>query len=371
MSKAFAMLDPVPHLFDAMDDPRTGNRLTYSLPEILLAALCAVLCGCRSCEQFATFTAARLEFLRRHLPYPHGTPSHDTFSRLFRLLPPAPFARLLAGLAAAPGCGGAVAIDGKVLRGSADAANAGSALMTLCAFATETGLALGQVAVDAKSNEIPAVAVLIRDMELNGVVVTLDALHCQRETAKRLNKAGARYALALKTNQPSLHDDVALFMADPATPTTVHIDVDGGHGRIETRIARVCTDVEWLQAEHDWPGLTALGAVERVRETRTGTVREQQLYLLGHAFSAAELAALSRGHWGIENRLHWVLDVSMGEDACRARRDHAAENLATLRRLALNAIRRLPGKRSVPLTMLDAMLETSKLSKLLNLALNS
>ena len=214
-------------------------------------------------------------------------------------------------------------------------------------------------------------AALIRDMELNGVIVTLDALHCQRETAKRLNEAGARYALALKTNQPSLHDDVALFMADPATATTVHIDVDGGHGRIETRLARVCTNVEWLQAEHDWPGLAALGAVERVRETRTGTVREQQLYLLGHAFSAAELAALSRGHWGIENRLHWVLDVSMGEDACRARRDHAAENLATLRRLALNAIRRLPGKRSVPLIMLDAMLETSKLTKLLNLALKS
>ena len=268
MPNVSAMFSPVPHLFDAMPDPRTGNRLTYSLPEILLAALCAVLCGCRSCEQFARFTEARLEFLRRYLPYSHGAPSHDTFSRLFRLLPPAPFARLLAGLAVPPGPGGAVAIDGKALRGSADPAEAGSALMTLCAFATETGLALGQVAVEAKSNEIPALA-------------------------------------------------------------------------------------------------------ELIRESRAGTVRETQLYLLGDAFSAAELATLSRGHWSIENRLHWVLDVSMGEDACRARREHAAENLATLRRVALNAIRRLPGKHSVPLTMLDAMLKPNTLTKLLDLALNS
>lgn len=364
------MLYPASCLFDAMDDPRTGNRLLYPLPEIMLAALCAVLSGCRSCEQFAAFAAARLEVLRGYLPYAHGVPSHDTFSRLFRLLPPEPFARLLAGLAAPLNQpGGAVAFDGKALRGSADPAQGGSALMTLCAFASDTGLTLAQVPVDEKSNEIPALLALLRDLDVAGRAVTADALHCQRDTAAGIAEAGGRYVLPLKENQKTLHDDAALFLADPATPVALHLDVDGGHGRIDTRLARVTTDVDWLRDQHNWPGLAALGMVERVRETRTGTTRETQMYLLGHAFPAAELAALARGHWGIENRLHWVLDVSMGEDGCRARRDHAPENLATLRRIALNAIRRLPTRKSVPNTMLDAMLRTDTLCTLLSLAL--
>jgi predicted transposase YbfD/YdcC len=363
----------VEEFFADIEDPRRsegcglpGRPLEHPMAEVLFAALCAALCGCRDFDDIAEFAELRLGFLRRYLPYEHGAPSHSTFRRIFRLVRPEPFERLLAETAGLVAVGGHVAIDGKTLRGSADPARGGPALASLCAFATEAGLVLAQVPLaGGHAREIPALAGLLDQLELRGRAVTLDALHCQREAAAALAAAGVRYCLALKRNQPELHEDVGLFLADPAAAAARGTAVvDGGHGRIETRWAVVSTDIAWLQEWHAWPGLAAIGAVARERECRAGTSRETQLYLLGHAFSPDDLLALSRRHWAIENELHWVLDVTMGEDASRVRRAHAPRNLATLRRSALNVLRKNRTRKPMSRRMFRALLDDQSLEGL-------
>lgn len=356
-------------LFTGIDDPRVVGRTTHSLAEVLFAALCATLCGFGCCDGYAQFARARVEFLRRYLPYQSGTPSHDTFGRLLRLIKPEQFEAVLSDLArrVAAGSAGQVAIDGKAVRGSADAARGVPALHLLHAFATDVGLCIGQVAVDGKSNEITALPDLLGLLDLRGSDVTMDALHTQRASAKLLHEAGAHYVMALKGNQATLHDDVQRFLDDPLASVLEHEDTDAGHGRVETRRARVCTDIAWL-SHHEWPGLAAIGRVDRTRickQTGAATT-ERQLYLLGHACTPERLLALSRGHWGVENNLHWVLDVTMGEDASLVRRDHGPRNRATLKRLALNAIRIVAGKNSIRHTMRDAVLDTQVLANILN-----
>ncbi len=318
-------------LFTGIDDPRVVSRTTHGLAEILFAALCATLCGFGCCDGYAQFARAKVDFLRRYLPYKDGTPSHDTFGRLFRLIKPEQFEAVLAGLAR------------RVTAGSA-----------------------GQVAVDGTSNEITALPELLGLLDLRGRDVTMDALRTQRGSAKLLHEAGARCAMALKGNQPTLRDDVRTFLGDPAALVLEHKDTDAGHGRVETRRARVCTDVAWLA--HHWPGLAAIGRVDRTRICkRTGaTTTESQSYLLGHAYTPERLLALSRGHWAVENNLHWVLDVTMSEDASLVRRDHGPRNRATLKRVALNAVRLVTGKSSIRHTMRDALLDVRVLADILN-----
>jgi predicted transposase YbfD/YdcC len=363
----------VEEFFADIEDPRRaadcglpGRPLEHPMAEVLFAALCAALCGCRDFDDIAEFAELRLDFLRRYLAYARGAPSHSTFRRVFRLVRPEPFERLLAETAGLVAAGGHVAIDGKALRGSADAARGGPALASLCAFATEAGLVLAQVPLTGgHAGEIPALAGLLDRLELRGRPVTLDALHCQRETAAALAAAGAQYCLALKRNRPEMHEDVGLFLADPAAAVARSAAVvDGDHGRVETRRAVVSTDIAWLAERHAWPGLAAIGAVERERETRAGTSRETQLYLLGHAFAPEDLLRLSRRHWAIENELHWVLDVSMGEDASQVRRDHAGRNLATLRRSALNVLRKNRTKKPMSRRMFRALLDDRNLEAL-------
>ena len=195
----------------------------------------------------------------------------------------------------------------------------------------------------------------------------MDALHTQRTSVKLLHEAGAHYVMALKGNQGILLDDVRTFLGDPAVPVLEHEDTDAGHGRIETRSARVSTDIAWLAA-HQWPGLAAIGRVDRTRICkRTGaTTTESQLYLLGHAYTPERLFALSRGHCAVENNLHWVLDVTMGEDASLVWRDHGPRNRATLKCVALNAVRIVTGKNSIRHTMRDAVLDVRVLADILN-----
>ncbi len=218
------------------------------------------------------------------------------------------------------------------MRGSADIRRGVPALHLLHAFATDVGLCIGQVAVDGKSNEITALSELLKLLDLSviedhpkrGRDVTMDALHTQRTSAKLLHEAGAHCVMALKGSQPTLLDDVQTALGDPLASVLEHKDIDAGHGRVETRMARVCTDIAGLAA-HQWPGLAAIGRVDRTRtrtRKRTGaTTADSQLYLLGHAYAPERLLALSRGHWAVENNLHWVLDVTMSEDASLVRRD--------------------------------------------------
>jgi predicted transposase YbfD/YdcC len=335
-------------VFDGLEDPREANA-RHDLHEILMIALCTVLCGGEDCSDMALFGRAKEPFLRQFLRLRHGIPSHDTFSRVFRLLDPAQFHACFVTFMrrfAAP-LAGVVAVDGKTLRRSFDRAAGRSPLHLVSAWAVEQRLVLGQIAVDDKSNEITAVPQLLRMLSLEGMIVTADALNCQRDIAAQAVGQGGDYVLALKGNQGTLFDDVRLFLEDAAVPLETAETTDGDHGRIEVRRAALTTDIAWLQEQHDWPGLTAIGKVTATRETKAGTSRETRYFLMSQAFAPARFGAIVRSHWGIENGLHWVLDVTMNEDRMRNRKDHGPENLALLRRLALNLAKIEPSKGSM------------------------
>jgi predicted transposase YbfD/YdcC len=283
----------------------------------------------------------RKPFLRGFLKLSNGLPSHDTFSRLLRRLDPeqfrAAFQRFMTKFSGH--CQGVVAIDGKVMRRSFDRASSKSALHMVSAWGCEQRLVLAQIATDAKSNEITAVPKLLAMLSLKGTIVTTDALNCQRAIAQQIVDQGGDYALALKGNQGTLHDDVRRFLDDPACKAaTTEPTVEADHGRIETRTAMVSTDIDWLQKDHQWPGLAAIGKVVRIREAPDKTSTEAAYYLLSKVLSAERFNEVVRHHWGVENRLHWRLDVVMNEDQGRTRLGNGPHNLAVLRYMAINAM---------------------------------
>jgi predicted transposase YbfD/YdcC len=337
--------------FSTLSDPRRPNARHHKLLDILAIAFCACLCGAENCVDMAAFAAAKEEVLREFLDLTGGPPSHDTFSRVFRMLEPTTFAACFQAYVDQLGatCRGHVAVDGKTLRGAHDRAVGISPLQMVSAFASDTRLTLGQIAVEAQSNEIPAVRALLTLLSLEGCTVTLDALHAQRETAQALLDQGADYILALKANQATLYEDVRTLLEDTGLPVQDRAQqVEADHGRIETREAHLVTDLTWLQEQHHWPGLACLGQITATREDKASGTRQNQTryYLLSRVMSAQEFLDTVRAHWTIETSLHWVLDVVMREDQARARKDHAPANLAILRRLALNTIKRNQDKGS-------------------------
>jgi predicted transposase YbfD/YdcC len=298
----------------------------------------------------ALFARAKEPFLREFLDLKNGPPSHDTFSRLFRALDPdqfrTAFQRFMTAFSET--CQGVVAIDGKVLRRSFDTVSGKSALHMVSAWGCGLRMVLGQIATDEKSNEITAVPKLLKMLSLKDTIVTVDALNCQRAIAQQIVDQGGDYTLALKANQPTSHADVSLFLDDPgheAGDTDTTIDAD--NGRIETRIATVTTDIGWLQHDHKWPGLKCIGKVTRTRETRKKTTVETAYYLLSKPMSAKRFNAVVRSHWGIENRLHWRLDVIMNEDQDRNRMDNGPYNFAILRHMAMNVFQKEGSKGSL------------------------
>ncbi len=338
-------------VFATLEDPRTGNAKRHLLLEILLIALGTLLSGGVSCADMALFGRAKQAFLAEFLTLPHGIPSHDTFSRVFRLLDPAQFRACFVAFMrrfAATCPAGMVTIDGKTLRRSFDRASGASPLHLVSAWACEQRLVLGQLAVDGKSNEITAVPQLLAMLALKGTLVTADALNCQRAIAAQVVERGGDYVLALKGNRGTLHDDVRTFLDDPATPVACHTETDAGHGRIEQRRASLTGDIAWLQERHAWPGLRAIGKIVARREVvGGGTTVETRYYLLSTALSPDRFNQVVRTHWDIENGLHWVLDVVLDEDGARNRKDHGPENLALLRRLALNLAKLEPSQGSI------------------------
>jgi predicted transposase YbfD/YdcC len=336
--------------WEGLEDPRTGNASLHDLHELLIIALCTVLCGGQGAVDMALFAKSKEAFLRGFLKLKNGPPSHDTFSRLFRLLDPAQFGAVFQRFMArfSKGIEGVVAIDGKVLRRSFDRASGKSPLHMVSAWGCEQRLVLAQIATDAKSNEITAVPKLLAMLSLKGTIVTTDALNCQREIAQQIKDQSGDYVLALKGNQGTLHDDVRRFLDDPQSKAvTAKPTVEGDHGRIETRTATVSTDIAWLQEDHQWPGLVAVGKVARIRETADKTVAETAYYLLSTPLSPERFNDVVRSHWGIENSLHWRMDVVMNEDQDRSRLGNAPNNLAVLRHMALNIMRKDPAKGSL------------------------
>jgi predicted transposase YbfD/YdcC len=340
--------------FAELTDPRGAASKRYDLPEILTIALCAVLAGGQTAVDMAVFAEAKQEFLGRFLRLKNGVPSHDTFSRVFRQLDPdqfrACFQRFMARFSES--CTGVIAIDGKVLRRPTDPACSASALHMISAWCCDTRLVLAQIATTTKTKETAAVLKLLERLNLDGTIVTTDALNCQRAIGQRIIDRGGDYALALKGNHRSLHADVARFFADPEhQKANTHTTHDSNHGRIETRTGLVSTNIGWLQARHGWPGLRALGRVIRMRQTtaKGGAQKttETAYYMLSAPLTSERLGHVVRSHWGVENRLHWILNVVMNEDQVRSRRDNSPYNLAILRHMALNLMHKDPSKVSL------------------------
>ena len=334
-------------IFQGVEDPRKSNAKKHDLNEMLVIALLATLSGWSSCSSFARYARVKFEFLSEFLELKGGPPSHDSFSDVFNALDPEQMAAALTEfaktlLAALPsGPADQVAIDGKVLKGAILDASSKSALHLVQAFEPGAGLVLGQVKVAGKSNEITALPALLEILDLTGHTVTADAMHTQREASALIVEKGGDYVLPVKGNQKSLQEDVRDWFSDPEAQKEMleYQHVDGGHGRIETRIATVSHDVGWLQDRHDWPGLKAIGKIEAVRELKGKTERAVRHFIMSAEMSPERLLELVRGHWAIENCVHWVLDVVMDEDRMQNRTRSGPECLAAVRRIGLNIVR--------------------------------
>jgi predicted transposase YbfD/YdcC len=356
--------------FEDLADPRTGNAGRHDLVEIMVIALCTVLSGGQYASDMALFAREKEGFLRQFLGLENGLPSHDTFSRVFRLLDPeqfrACFQKFMGKFSQA--CEGVIALDGKVLRRSFDKASGKSPLHMVSAWGCEQRLVLGQIATDAKSNEITAVPKLLKLLSLKGAIVTVDALNCQRAIAQQIIDQGGDYAFALKGNQGTLYEDVCVFLDDPLSEVSTNTPtVDADHGRIETRKASISTDIGWLQERHQWPGLQAIGKVTRTREIGDKVSTETAYYLFSTPVSPERGGEVVRSHWGVENRLHWRLDVTMNEDASRNRMDNGPYNFAVLRHMALNVLGKEESNASLRAKLKKAAWNQEYLVKLLAL----
>ena len=337
--------------FAALVDPRVDRTKRHALLDIITIALCGVICGADGWVEIEAFGKAKLAWLRTFLALPNGIPSHDTFGRVFAALDAAQFERCCLTWVAASTvqtAGQVIALDGKSVRRSHDRGAGKGPLHLVGAWATANRLLLGEVAVDAKSNEITALPALLRALALDGCIVTIDAMGCQREVARLIVEQQADYVLALKGNQGTLHQDVQDLFATALAPgmgeliADQHATVDAGHGRREWRRWWTITDptaLAYLNPTGAWAGLRSVAMVEREPRVGAKVSRERWCYLSSLPGDARTFAAAVRAHWGIENRLHWVLDIAFREDDSRVRVGHAAHNLAILRRFALNLLR--------------------------------
>jgi predicted transposase YbfD/YdcC len=337
--------------FEELQDPRVERTRRHPLINIVFMTVCGVLSGANSIAGIHEFALDRRTWLGRYLDLSGGIPSEDTFGRVLARLDPAAFERCLLGwirevqeLTADR----VVAIDGKTLRGSAYVEAGRSAIHMVSAWATENKLSLGQVVVAEKSNEITAIPELLDLLEIAGALVTIDAMGCQREIAGKVREREADYLLAVKQNQPGLYERVGAAidgaLEEDADALDEHMTVEKGHGRRETRTYAVVAAPKGVDPEGQWRDLSALGiAISERVDSRGRASNEVRYYILSRRITAEEFAAAVRGHWGIENNLHWQLDVSFREDACRACRDHCPANLSVARRFALGLLKRETG----------------------------
>lgn len=341
--------------FESLTDPRNGKSKRHYFGEVLFIALAAMLAGMEGFDDFERFAQLRETWLRKHLKMPHGTPSDDTFRRVFTALDPKKFVECFIAhvRAVIPSLAGdLIAIDGKTVRHSFDDGDSENSIHLISAWSSGCGVTLGQLLVDGKSNEITAIPKLLRQLDVKGATVSLDAMGCQKKIAQEIRFAGADYLLALKGNHGTLHEEVVALFGDEdalrygqsqgSVVTQFQGAFEKGHGRIEQRSVKVTDYLDWIEpAERKhWLGLRTLVEITSSRELNNGKAStEKRYFLTSRAPVAEELLGLVRRHWGIENRCHWILDVTFDEDQCRARKGNAAQNLALLRKLTLNLLR--------------------------------
>ena len=342
-SSGTALLDH----FSALDDGRQQAKVLYPLPEIVLLLVCATLAGADDFVEIQLWGGKNLGFLRRFCRYEHGIPSHDTLGEVIRSLDPvsfkACFTSWVEGLRESEP--DIIAIDGKTSRRSHARKKGREPLHLVSAWATRQRLVLGQEAVSDKSNEIVAIPLLLERLALTGALVTIDAIGTQRAIAETIRKGGGDYLLSLKQNWPATYKDVETFFADPSGPLDTLETIDGEHGRIERRRHVVCHHVAWLFSDRRYPGepafpdLAMIAMVEATTERDGKTLHERRYYLSSAKLDAKTFARAVRAHWGIENRLHWVLDVVFHDDLARLRTGHGPENMAVVRHMAINLLR--------------------------------
>ena len=341
--------------FEQLDDPRQSGKVAYPLEEMLLQCLLAVLAGADSWVEIAEFGKKKLDFLRRFRAFANGTPSHDQFGNLFAALDAEAFQGcFIAWVASLTKLGhDIVAIDGKTLRRSYQEEGAKSPIHMISAFSSRQRMVLGQRKVADKSNEITAIPELLDLLTVKGSIVTIDAMGCQKEIAKKIGEKEADYVLALKGNQGTLSADVELFFTEQKackfkdTVVSHHETLEKSHGRIETRTYTSIDRIDWLKERHDWVGLKSIVMVESTREIIGGkTASETRFYISSLAADAPRQGDAIRDHWAVESH-HWVMDMVFRDDECRIRRDNAPANFATIKHIASNLMRTKADKHSM------------------------
>jgi predicted transposase YbfD/YdcC len=333
--------------FSQVEDPRRGPAQRHDLQEMIVMAICAVLCGCDGWVDIADWCEEEEGWLKTFLVLAKGTPSHDTFGKVFRVLDGGVFERCfrqwIADIAGA--VDGVVAFDGKTLRGSKDGPN--TALHLVSAYATELGVSLGQEGTAGKGNELAAIKSLLATLALKGCIVTMDALGCQTEVAEKIVAQGGDYVLAVKDNQRNLSQaivdffDTAEALDFRAVNGQKRVWTEKNHGRLETRRAAFVADVSWMDKpmREDWKKLAAIGMIESEQEIKGKVSIERRYFIASAGIETVEqFAHAARAHWGVE-AMHWVLDVTFREDDCRVRKGHGARNLSAIRKFALSALR--------------------------------
>ena len=334
--------------FSDMEDPRLDRKKLYPLIEIIFLTICAVISGSNHFTEAGIFGEASIDWLRKFLPFANGIPSHDAIGYFFSRLDPEQFKmKFVQWIQSVSEIteGEIVAIDGKTLRHSYDTGTNKAAMHMISAWANEANLVLGQLKVNEKTNEITAIPKLLEILDLSGCIVTIDAMGCQKEIAKTIIDKNAEYVLALKGNQGTLHENVELFFQDQIerdfadTDVDTHKTVDADHGRVEVRQYWTVSSIDWLEEKKDWNGLKAIGCARLTSTIRDETSCYNRYYILSQPMDAESFGKAVRSHWGIENKLHWSLDVAFREDDSRIRKESTPDNFAVIRHICMNLLK--------------------------------
>lgn len=334
--------------FKDLPDKRKKGKIDHKLIEIIVLAICSIVAGCDDWTEIELFCKIRIKWFKKFLELKNGIPSHDTFGRVFSIIDPIKFRECFIKWINAVNKtteGEIIAIDGKTLRRSFDKASGKSAIHMVSAWASNAGLVLGQIKVNEKSNEITAIPQLLELLALKGCIVTIDAMGCQKEIAEKIIESKSDYVLSLKGNQGTLLGDINLFFEDSAKNNFKNIEYDyfksfdKDHGRLETREYYITNNIDWLNQKNDWIGLKTIGMVKSIREINNIKTEEIRYFISSIEQNAEKFSKAVRSHWGIENSLHWVLDISFNEDQNRTRKDNAPENFAVLRHIALDMLK--------------------------------
>jgi len=335
--------------FSTLKDPRIRKKIKHNLIDIVIITICAAICGADDWVSVEEYGKAKHDWLKTFLEIPNGIPSHDTFGNVFSVLSSTEFEKCFLSWIQSV-CivtvGQVIAIDGKKLRRSHDKASNKSAIHMVSAWASENMVTLGQVKTAEKSNEITAIPKLLDLLEIKGCIVTIDAMGCQKKIVNKIVKENkADYVIALKGNQGILHGDIKLFFEGALKDNFDGIDfdyqktVDGDHGRIETRECYIVSDIDWLDGKENWENLNTIGMVISERDTGDKISKEARYFICSIPRDAKLFAKSVRKHWGIENKVHWVLDIAFREDESRMRKGDSAANFSVIRHIALNMLR--------------------------------